>query len=60
MNLTVPKHVCIRNEEEIKKILKKVNATREQMPIILRTDPMAKLIRLCPGDICEIMRKSEK
>ena len=60
MNITVPDHKCIRNKEEIEKILKKANATRGQMPIILRTDPMAKLIRLCPGDICEINRRSER
>ena len=60
MNVTVPKHVCIRNGEEIKQILTKVHAKREQMPIILRSDPMAKLIRLCPGDICEITRRSER
>jgi DNA-directed RNA polymerase subunit H (RpoH/RPB5) len=60
VNITVPEHVCIRDEEEINKILKKVNATRDQMPIILRTDPMAKLIRLCPGDICDITRRSER
>ena len=60
LNVTVPKHVCIRKNEDINKILKKVNATKDQMPIILRTDPMAKLIRLCPGDICEITRKSER
>lgn len=60
VNITVPEHICIRDEEEINKILKKVNATRDQMPIILRTDPMAKLIRLCPGDICEITRRSER
>ena len=60
LNITVPKHRCIRNNKEINNILKKVNARKEQMPIILRNDPMAKLIRLCPGDICEITRKSER
>lgn len=60
LNITVPKHVCIRKEEDIENILKKVNANRDQMPIILRTDPMAKLIRLCPGDMCEIIRRSER
>lgn len=60
LNITVPNHVCIRNEGEIEKILKKVNATEDQMPIIMRDDPMAKLIRICPGDICEITRKSER
>lgn len=60
LNVSVPNHVCIRENEEIKKILEKVNATEDQMPIIFRTDPMAKLIRLCPGDICEITRKSQR
>jgi len=60
LNVTVPNHTCIRSNEEIKKILKKVNATDIQMPVILRTDPMAKLMRICPGDICEITRKSER
>lgn len=60
LNVTVPKHVFIRDKGEIETILKNVNATRDQMPIIFRTDPMAKLIRLCPGDICEITRKSER
>jgi DNA-directed RNA polymerase subunit H (RpoH/RPB5) len=59
-NVTVPNHVFIRDKGEIETILKNVNATRDQMPIIFRTDPMAKLIRLCPGDICEITRKSER
>lgn len=59
-NITVPEHKCIRKEEDIKKILLKVNATEEQLPVINRCDPMAKLIRLCPGDICEITRKSER
>jgi len=60
LNVTVPNHVFIRDKGEIETILKNVNATRDQMPIIFRTDPMAKLIRLCPGDICEITRKSER
>ena len=60
LNVTVPNHVFIRDKGEIETILKNVNATRDQMPIIFRTDAMAKLIRLCPGDICEITRKSER
>ena len=59
-NATVPHHKLIRNQGEIEKILKKNNATKEQLPVILRTDPMAKMIRICPGDICEITRKSER
>ena len=56
----VPIHIAIRDKEEIKIILNDTNSLIHQLPIILRTDPMAKLIRLCPGNICKIIRKSEK
>ena len=56
----VPKHECIRNKNEIDEILKKTNSEINKLPIILRKDPMAKLLRLAPGDICKITRKSEK
>jgi len=57
---SVPKHNCIRFKDDIKEILKNVNANDQQLPIILRTDPMAKLLRLSPGDLCEITRVSER
>tara|TARA_Y100001970_G_C13949530_1_gene707515 strand:+ start:91 stop:846 length:756 start_codon:yes stop_codon:yes gene_type:complete len=56
----VPKHRCIRGKNEIKSILKKTNSIPSQLPIIQRTDPMAKRLRLAPGDICEITRNSER
>ena len=56
----VPKHRCIRNKNEIKSILKKTNSVSSQLPVIQRTDPMAKILRLAPGDICEITRNSER
>tara|TARA_B100001094_G_scaffold329619_1_gene392763 strand:+ start:1839 stop:2558 length:720 start_codon:yes stop_codon:yes gene_type:complete len=56
----VPKHTAIRDKQEIQTILKKTNALPHQLPIILRTDPMAKLIRLCPGNLCRIDRVSSK
>ncbi len=56
----VPIHIPIRDKDEIKKILQGTNSMIHQLPIILRTDPMAKLIRLCPGNICKIIRNSEK
>lgn len=59
-HILVPKHRCVRNNQEIEDILKKTNANKEQLPIILRKDPIAKLLRLAPGDICEITRISEK
>ena len=59
-NFTVPEHKPIRKSHEIAEILEKTNTKSGQLPVILRTDAMAKLIRLCPGDICEINRKSER
>lgn len=56
----VPRHIPIRNTEEIKEILVNTNSLLHQFPIILRTDAMAKLIRLTPGNLCKIIRKSEK
>ena len=55
----VPKHEVIRNHKEIDEILTKCNATINQLPVILRKDPMAKVLRLAPGDICKITRPSK-
>jgi len=59
-HVLVPIHIPIRNKEEINQILNDTNSHIHQLPIILRTDPIAKLIRLCPGNICKIIRNSEK
>ena len=56
----VPKHEAIRNKEEINKILEDCNANISQLPIILKNDIIAKLIRLSPGDLCKITRNNEK
>lgn len=56
----VPIHIPIRGKSEITEILSDTNSHIHQLPVILRKDPMAKLIRLCPGNICKIIRKSEK
>jgi len=55
----VPKHKVIRDKDEIEKIFRKTNSNAQLLPVILRTDPIGKLIRLCPGNICEITRHSE-
>ena len=59
-HVSVPKHVCIRNNNVKNEIFEKTNTTSEKLPVILRTDPVAKLLRMAPGDICEITRKSER
>jgi len=56
----VPKHEAVRFEDEKNKIYESTNTNENQLPIILRTDPMAKLLRLAPGDICKITRRSER
>jgi|TARA_B110000285_G_scaffold105040_1_gene119578 DNA-directed RNA polymerase subunit H (RpoH/RPB5) len=59
-HFTVPEHKCIRNNKDKNSIRKKTNSSDNQLPVILRTDPMAKLLRMCPGDMCEITRNSER
>ena len=56
----VPNHEVIRNREDINKILEDCNANISQLPIILKNDVIAKLIRLSPGDICKITRNNNK
>lgn len=58
-HVKVPKHVSIREKPLIEEILKKSNCRIDQLPIILRTDPIAKILRLSPGDICEITRTTQ-
>lgn len=57
-HVLVPRHECIRDEGIIQEILSNCNATRDQFPIIQRTDPQAKIMRMAPGDICKIMRRT--
>tara|TARA_Y100000389_G_C17417134_1_gene494431 strand:- start:838 stop:1593 length:756 start_codon:yes stop_codon:yes gene_type:complete len=55
----VPKHEVIRDKQSIDEIFKITNSNAQLLPIILRTDPIAKLIRICPGNICKITRNSK-
>lgn len=54
----VPKHICIRDKKIIKKLLTDTNTTLKQLPIIRQNDIQAKLLRLSPGDLCKIIRKT--
>jgi len=54
----VPEHIVVRKQHMINNILEKTNSTINQLPIILRTDPIAKILRLAPGDVCIIKRVS--
>ena len=53
----VPKHE-VMTPEEVKTIIEKYNATLEQFPYILFTDPIVKEIGAKPGDLIKIHRKS--
>ena len=57
-HVLVPKHECIRDQPGIQDILTSCNATQSQLPVIKRTDPQAKLMRMAPGDICKITRRT--
>ena len=52
----VPLHTPIRDRSEIESILEDCKASKSQMPAIIKNDPIAKTIRLTPGDICKITR----
>ena len=56
----VPKHELITDPEEEKEIMKQYSLkSKNQLPIILRTDAMAKYLNLKQGDIIKIVRISE-
>ena len=54
----VPVHNLVRNKKVIQNILDITNANLDQLPVIQRNDIQAKVLRMAPGDVCEILRKS--
>lgn len=56
----VPPHKAIRERKDIEEVLEKCNCQLNQLPIILKSDIISKILRLSNGDICEIIRKSDK
>lgn len=55
----VPKHRIVSNEEK-ESLLKKYDINSLlQLPLILKTDPIAKYLGMKRGDVCEIKRPSE-
>jgi DNA-directed RNA polymerase subunit H len=53
----VPKHEIVP-KDEVEGILKRYNATYEQMPYILTTDPVIVELQAKPGDLIKITRES--
>ena len=57
-HILVPKHTVI-DEDEVKKILNELFITNKfSLPIMLKTDPVAKYFDLSTGDVCKIIRNS--
>ena len=56
---SVPKHTILRDDKDIEKILEFCNCKLEQLPVILKDDPVAKLKLGTNGDIFKIRRKSK-
>ncbi len=55
----VPKHELIKDQDEIKKIMEEFSLkSKTQLPIILKSDAMAKYLGLKSGDIVRISRYS--
>ena len=54
----VPKHELL-NEKEKEQLLKQYGITLKQLPRILQTDPMVKVLNAKVGDVIKITRKSE-
>jgi DNA-directed RNA polymerase subunit H (RpoH/RPB5) len=58
-HILVPKHEVVGSDEEIKEIMEKLSIkSKFQLPIILKTDAMAKYLGLKNGDIIRISRVS--
>jgi DNA-directed RNA polymerase I, II, and III subunit RPABC1 len=55
----VPEHTIISKEEKQKLLERFDIATFTQLPIILKSDPVAKFIGMRRGDVCKIIRPSE-
>lgn len=54
----VPKHTLL-NDKEKDELLKKYGIVLRQLPRMLASDPLVKLLNCKVGDVIKIMRKSE-
>ena len=59
-HILVPEHRVLSDNEEVQKIKIRYNITdNTQFPDISRFDPVAQIIGIRPGQICEIIRPSK-
>jgi DNA-directed RNA polymerase I, II, and III subunit RPABC1 len=56
-HMLVPRHILMTNEEK-KVIMKKYKVTDQQVPQVLRTDPVARYFNAKPGQMFKIIRDS--
>lgn len=54
----VPKHRVL-SPEEAQEVLERYKVKPHQLPYILASDPVVKILKAKPGDIIEIIRDSE-
>lgn len=55
----VPKHEKMHNEDDVKALLQSLKIkSKTQLPIILKTDPMARYLGLKTGDVVKVTRPS--
>ena len=57
-HILVPKHEIVEDEKEIDAILETYQLKKNQLPIILKTDPMARYMDMKAGDVMKITRNS--
>jgi DNA-directed RNA polymerase subunit H (RpoH/RPB5) len=58
-HVLVPKHEILKDESEIEEMMNKYQLkNKSQLPIILKTDAMARYLDVKPGDIVKITRNS--
>jgi len=57
-HIYVPEHRIV-GEEEKEEILRRFNASPEQFPYILASDPVVREIGAKPGDLIKIKRRSQ-
>ena len=54
----VPKHELLTDETVIAKILSDLKAKKNQLPLILKSDPMARYLNAKPGNLVKVTRIS--
>ena len=59
MGHTLVPHHSVVSEKETKEVLKEFDITADQLPKLLDSDPVARLIGAKPGQVVKIVRNSQ-